>query len=121
MPHAVYILANHLRLLCMGVTDELRRRTLRHRIGLFLDSFSDNFILPKLVYFEEIESGQTAVNREQPLKGPTRMEKIKLIERTNPDWCDLASDWYAADEQVPRQPKSTVMEGPSSPDRYLNG
>jgi putative endonuclease len=46
-----------------------------------------------LIYFESTESIVAAIAREKQIKGWIRAKKIALIESTNPDWRDLASDW----------------------------
>ena len=35
-----------------------------------------------------------AIRREKRIKGWKRDWKLKLIEDANPDWRDLAADWY---------------------------
>jgi putative endonuclease len=35
-----------------------------------------------------------AIGREMQLKGWSRAKKIALLEARNPNWLDLAKDWY---------------------------
>lgn len=48
----------------------------------------------RLVYFEEHNDANTAISREKQIKGWLRRKKIALIESMNPDWRELASDWF---------------------------
>jgi putative endonuclease len=47
-----------------------------------------------LVYFEEWGDIGDAIHRETRLKKYKREWKINLIQKDNPDWRDLAADWY---------------------------
>jgi len=42
-----------------------------------------------LVYFEEFNDIEQAIQREKTLKHYVRAWKINLIERVNPQWVDL--------------------------------
>ncbi|HEX8470206.1 MAG TPA: hypothetical protein VF633_03760 [Brevundimonas sp.] len=37
----------------------------------------------------------TAISHEKRIKGWKRDWKLALIETANPDWLDLAANWYA--------------------------
>ena len=45
--------------------------------------------MSKLVYFEEFNDVEAAIQREKTLKHYVRAWKINLIERSNPQWVDL--------------------------------
>jgi putative endonuclease len=45
-----------------------------------------------LVWFEAHESRESAFQRERQLKKWNRAWKLELIERSNPEWKDLASE-----------------------------
>jgi len=47
-----------------------------------------------LVYFEETNDIRSAIVREKQIKGWLRKKKIELIERENPPWNDLSSNWF---------------------------
>jgi putative endonuclease len=47
-----------------------------------------------LVYFENFQNVNEAIDREKNLKKWKRDWKIKLIERDNKKWLDLAADWF---------------------------
>jgi putative endonuclease len=51
--------------------------------------FTKRYIVHQLVWYEPHESMESAILREKRLKDWKRSWKLKLIERTNPDWQDL--------------------------------
>lgn len=89
----VYILASHTRVIYIGVTNDLRRRLSEHRFG-GRESFVTRYNCDRLVHYERFEQINFAIKREKQLKGWTRAKKIALIERQNPQWVDLAVDWF---------------------------
>lgn len=88
----VYILASDTRVLYTGVTNDLARRLAEHR-ALKPGSFSTRHRTTKLVYFEMGSGARQAIQREKQIKHWTRLQRIALIERNNPDWEDLSKDW----------------------------
>jgi putative endonuclease len=89
----VYILTNKQNgTLYIGVTNDLPRRILEHKNGLF-DGFTKKYAIHHLVYFEQYENIELAIEREKRLKTWNRKWKIDLIETENPTWNDLAEDW----------------------------
>lgn len=92
----VYILASKRNgTLYIGVTNNLERRLYEHKNNL-VEGFTKKYSVHNLVYFEEVNDINAALQREKQLKRWTRKWKIELIEKENPDWCDLTSDWYTA-------------------------
>jgi putative endonuclease len=89
----VYILANRTRELCIGKTANLMRRLFEHRHGLCY-GFTRRYNVTRLVYFESTPSAFSAITRERQLKGWSRRKKVQLIESSNPEWLDLAADWF---------------------------
>jgi len=91
MHPAVYILANKSnRVLYIGVTSNLANRMRVHIRHLSPESFSDRYNVTRLVYYERLPTMWAAIAREKQLKGGSRADKVRLIERANPDWRDLA-------------------------------
>jgi putative endonuclease len=88
----VYMLANKSRTLYVGVTNSIVRRTAQHKSRTHA-SFTNRYGITNLVYFEVWTDIRAAIAREKVLKRWTRSRKLKLIERHNPDWRDLAIDW----------------------------
>ena len=89
----VYIITNIVnRVLYIGVTNDLQRRLYEHKNGL-IDGFTKKYNVHKLVYFEETSDVMSAIAREKQLKGWTREKKKELIQKTNPEWKDLTTEW----------------------------
>ncbi|KKQ33159.1 MAG: Excinuclease ABC C subunit domain protein [candidate division TM6 bacterium GW2011_GWF2_37_49] len=87
--YAVYILTNETRgTLYIGVSNDLKRRMLEHRLGL-VDGFTKKYSLKKLVHVEQFKYINNAIKREKQLKRWHREWKINLIEEQNPEWNDL--------------------------------
>jgi putative endonuclease len=86
----VYILASIRRILYIGITNDLDRRITEHRHGKHPDSFASKYHCDHLVHVEDFTDVKQAIAREKELKGWRRDKKLHLIERTNPDWLDLA-------------------------------
>jgi putative endonuclease len=89
----VYILASKKNgTLYIGFTDDLTRRVIEHKLKS-APGFTAKYGVDKLVYFEEFNNSFAAFQRERQLKKWHRAWKIELIEKNNPLWNDLASDW----------------------------
>ena len=80
--------------LYIGVTANLRHRVYEHKTGIYADSFTDKYNLHKLVYIERFDNIESAIRREKQLKEWKRNWKMRLIIDQNPNWIDLAKDWY---------------------------
>ncbi|MBO4534661.1 MAG: GIY-YIG nuclease family protein [Clostridia bacterium] len=78
--------------LYIGVTNDLARRVYEHRNEV-LDGFTKRYKLHKLVYFEEHNNIEDAIEREKVLKKWSRAKKNTLVERQNPQWQDLSLEW----------------------------
>jgi putative endonuclease len=86
----VYILASKKNgTLYIGVTNNLERRVLEHRLKL-RKGFSNKYDTTKLVWFDETPDINAAIKKEKQLKNWKRQWKINLIEKNNPKWLDLA-------------------------------
>ena len=89
MEPAVYIMTNKRNgTLYIGVTSDLVRRVYEHKCSI-IPGFTKKYGCKLLVYYEIIESMETAITREKKIKGGSRKNKIKLIETQNPRWIDL--------------------------------
>ena len=86
----VYILASLQRSLYIGITRDLADRVARHRAKESPTAFTGRYNIDRLVYFEEYSEVSLAIIREKQLKGWRRGKKVRLIEKFNPDWNDLA-------------------------------
>lgn len=86
---AVYILASKKNgTLYIGVTSDLVKRTWQHKNHI-VSGFTEQHQVNRLVYFEQLDDMESAIMREKALKKWQRSWKIRLIEKTNPDWLDL--------------------------------
>jgi putative endonuclease len=88
----VYLLASRRNgTLYVGVTSNLVQRIAQHRDGTF-GGFTADHDVKRLVWFEQHVTMEHAIGREKQIKKWRRGWKLDLIERTNPDWRDLACD-----------------------------
>jgi putative endonuclease len=86
----VYILTNKKNgSLYIGFTNDLEQRIYEHKNKIY-KSFTAEYNIDKLIYFESLESADSAKLRESQLKKWNRKWKIQLIEKHNPDWKDLS-------------------------------
>ena len=90
MTYYVYILASATNYtVYIGVTSDLIRRVYEHRKHLDPESFTSQYDVHKLVYFEQTSDVRVALEREKQLKGWRRSKKNALVETMNPEWKDL--------------------------------
>jgi putative endonuclease len=88
----VYILASRRNgTLYIGMTDDLARRSWEHRTDA-VPGFTRKYGVKMLVWFEQHETRESALQRERQLKKWNRAWKLQLIERFNPSWKDLADE-----------------------------
>ena len=85
----VYIITNRRNTtLYIGVTSDLMQRVYQHKNKL-VEGFSAKYNLDKLIYFEQLDDMQNAIQREKRLKRWNRDWKIQLVNEYNPRWIDL--------------------------------
>jgi putative endonuclease len=99
----VYILASRSRTIYIGITSGLKKRVREHREGR-VPGFTTKYRVHRLVHFEAFQDVRVAIAREKEIKGWRREKKVALIDSTNPNWDDLAEEWfprYASLKQVP--------------------
>ena len=94
---SVYILASKKNgTLYIGVTSNLIKRIHEHK-NSFVDSFTKEYKVYDLVYYEQFEDMLNAIEREKQLKNWKRQWKIELIEKMNKNWIDLYSEILGID------------------------
>jgi putative endonuclease len=78
-----------------GITNNLMRRVQEHRDEL-VPGFTKKYGIKLLVYFEVHHDINSAILREKRIKRWHRKWKLELIEKMNPQWCDLWPDLTGA-------------------------
>lgn len=87
----VYILASKKNgTIYTGVTSDLNKRIWEHKHNV-IDGFTKQYNVHDLVWYELHESMESAIAREKNIKNWKREWKVKLIEKKNIQWKDLAS------------------------------
>jgi putative endonuclease len=89
----VYILASLRGSLYVGLTDDMRKRMIQHKSGIF-DGFTKKYKIDRLMYFETYSDSKMAAHREQQLKKFRREKKIALFVESNPGWKDLTEELF---------------------------
>ena len=93
MQYYVYLLTNEKgNVIYTGVTNDLLRRVYEHKNHLDKGSFTAQYNIEKLVYYETTNDVESAIAREKQIKGWNRKRKNKLVESKNPEWKDLYED-----------------------------
>ena len=97
----VYILTNtHHTVLYTGVTNDLERRCFEHRHKI-IKGFTQKYNVDKLIYFEQFDSIDLAIDREKQIKGYSRAKKKALVDQFNKEWKELYHDGIV---EIPRKP-----------------
>jgi putative endonuclease len=90
----VYIMTNkNHSALYTGVSSDLERGVVE-RIQGEVKGFTSRYHLNRLVWFESYRDANDAIARKKTIKGWLRSKKLDLINSMNPDWKDLATDWF---------------------------
>jgi putative endonuclease len=85
----IYILANKRNgTLYVGMTNDLARRVYEHKND-FVQGFTKKYGVHCLVYYEQCDDFDSALQREKQIKEWKRAWKLELIEKVNPLWKDL--------------------------------
>ena len=72
-----------------GLTSDLTGRVWEHKNKVHPKSHTAKYKITRLVYFEQFEEAEAAIDREKLIKSKTRAYRIKLIEKDNPNWSEL--------------------------------
>jgi len=89
----VYIMTNKSGTLYVGMTNNIKKRIYEHKKKL-IPGFTKKYNISQLIYFETFDDIYSAIAREKTIKGWLRKKKIDLVNKINPDWKDLSTDWY---------------------------
>jgi putative endonuclease len=110
----VYILASKKNgTLYTGVTNNLGRRIFEHKHHL-QDGFSHRYNVTRLVWFIQGNDIREAIHLEKKIKNRSRKWKVDLIEKTNPNWDDLAGSWFSGSCDSAQDDSSKSAESPAS-------
>jgi len=91
--YCVYVMGGVSGTLYIGITSNLYKRAFEHKF-LRIDGFTHKYAVERLLYWELYDDVYKAIGREKQLDGWFRATKIGLFESRNPQWLDLAKDWY---------------------------
>ena len=86
--YAYMLASRHYGTIYTGMTNDLVRRVNEHREGK-VPGFTKRYKVLRLVFYEQFQFVEDAIQREKTLKHWLRDWKINLIERDNPHWSDL--------------------------------
>ena len=101
MAFYVYILASQRNgTLYIGHTDDMTNRLCQHREKV-RPGFTSKYRVDKLVWYEVFEAREAAFARERAMKKWNRLWKLRLIERHNPGWADLVTDFFDPSGALP--------------------
>ncbi|HEX6176945.1 MAG TPA: GIY-YIG nuclease family protein, partial [Thermoanaerobaculia bacterium] len=75
------------------MTGDLGTRIWQHKNKTF-EGFTKKYNCDRLIYFEEFSEIDQAIAREKQIKGWVRAKKNALVDSINPEWNDLAADWF---------------------------
>jgi len=88
----VYIMGSRSNVLYVGVTGHLKERVYQHKNKL-VKGFTEKYNVDRLLFFQEFEDVNEAINGEKKIKGWLRQKKMDLIKTLNSEFKDLAEDW----------------------------
>ena len=96
----VYFMTNkYNNVLYIGVTNDLVRRIAEHKAHIN-KGFTDKYNCDKLVYYEDCERIDYAIEREKTLKKWRRKWKDDLVCSMNPNWNDLSESIGLSEELI---------------------
>jgi putative endonuclease len=103
----VYIMTNSAHTLYVGMTNDLERRVREHKLKL-APGFTSRYNITMLVWFQDFDDVNQAIEAEKRIKAWRRSKKIGLIEDANPEWADLGASLVGdVDRQAGRTSRST--------------
>ena len=96
----IYILTNKNKtVLYIGVTSDLEGRIWEHENRVDRKSFTYQYNVVYLIYYEFLESIDLAIDREKQLKKWSRTKKETLVKKLNPEWRflneEIAAGFYS--------------------------
>lgn len=96
--YSVYIMTNFSkRSLYTGVTNDLRYRVFEHKT-MQGSTYTSKYKCFYLIYYEDYQYINEAIDREKQFKRWRRSKKVDLINIENKKWEDIADEWYEDEE-----------------------
>lgn len=92
-----------------GVTSDIEQRVYDHKSGKG-SKHTTKYNCTKLVHVEIIPGIVSAIEREKQLKNWYREWKLNLIKENNPEFNDLAKDWFDDFKDEPNSSNSGDSE-----------
>jgi len=93
--YSVYIMGNkYATVLYVGVTSSLESRVWQHKNGEG-GIFTRKYNCHSLLYYEDYQHINKAIEREKQIKNWHKNWKLGLVKQENPEFRDLAADWYS--------------------------
>ncbi len=87
------MMASASRVLYIGATGNLEQRVFQHK-SKSIPGFTKRYNADRLVWSEVLTDVNEALAAEKRMKKWRRSKKIALIEEVNPQWRNLAADWF---------------------------
>ncbi len=111
----LYMMTNRWKnVLYTGMTNSLERRVAEHKSGT-VPGFTKKYNCDRLVYYEEYAEITELIDREKQIKRWSRKKKDALIAQMNPQWDDLAAEWYL-DRVLPSEVEGSSTDSPEAGD-----
>lgn len=82
-----------------GVTSNLQMRRLQHRAA-GADTFCGRYRAFDVIYVEWFDNITDAIAREKQIKAYSRIKKLALIKRRNPNMSSLLPPWFDVENEV---------------------
>ncbi len=107
-----------------GHTDDIGIRTEQHKFGL-TPGFASKYGCNRLVWYETYPTRDSAFRRERQIKAWKRAWKVRLIEKANPNWLDIANMMVwplpkgAVFDDLRRRALRDGLQGETNPNPYL--
>lgn len=76
------------------MSSDLEGRFWQHKYKENPTSFSARYNCNQLVWYAETDDVWATLEEEKRIKAGSRAKKIEMIDEMNPEWKDLAKDWF---------------------------
>jgi|TARA_B100000953_G_scaffold223001_1_gene184679 putative endonuclease len=95
MTYYVYMMSNKWHtVIYTGMSSDLEGRVWQHKFKEDPTSFTAKYNCNQLMWYAETDDVWAALEEEKRIKSGSRAKKIEMIEEMNPEWKDLAKEWF---------------------------